>query len=146
MYVLLAQAECECLCVLQLDAVKRRWKDVPLSAFYCFISNHYHEKCALSGSTQKVSILRWGIIKCIINVIILITFLLLLLLSYCGFYHCVCIRGVGWLFTFLSVVIAAKTVEEYGAQATSVTEVFSSKVKMGDLWETCIDMYEEYVR
>jgi len=36
-------------------------------------------------------------------------------------------------FTFPSLVIAAKIVEEYGAQATSVTEVFSSKVKMGDL-------------
>lgn len=49
------------------------------------------------------------------------------------FYHCVCILVVSWLFTFPSLVIAAKIVEEYGAQATSVTEVFSSKVKMGDL-------------
>ncbi len=45
---------------------------------------------------------------------------------------------LGRLFTFPSVVTAAKTVEEYGAQATSVTEVFSSKVNTGDLWETCI--------
>lgn len=45
------------------------------------------------------------------------------------------------MFTFPSVVTAAKTVEEYGAQATSVTPALRSKVNTGELHRRDMNFY-----
>ncbi len=82
----------------------------------------------------------WLLLLIIFIIIIKIEFVLDLECRDCGFYYCVSTEESVALFTFPSVVTAAKTVEEYGAQATSVTAapISNSKVNMGDLWETCI--------